>query len=389
MDLRKIKNGKTERDQKIIIIVSIALFLFLGISLGFNLAFVTQGPGETIREERIETTPLFGPIEGEIKSEEITRLYEEISPSVVLIETGEETGRQGSGFIYKAEGYILTNQHVVEGEEEVRVTFQDGSVEVAEVIGEDVYSDVAVIKIEDTDKELKPIPKGSIENIKPGERVVALGNPFGLEGTITKGIVSQKERLLTTEAGFSIPNVIQTDAAINPGNSGGPLLNLRGEVIGINTAIRTETGAFVGIGFSISINTAERVAEELIEEGEYKHSWIGIRGTTMNPQIAEKMDSDQKTGVLISEVVRDGPAHEAGLREGTRTEKIWGEEVKVGGDIIKEIDGERIRSMDELISYIAQYTEPGQKITLTIEREGEETQIEMELGERPEPQQIN
>ena len=385
MELRE-KNSLINKKNKLITLF--ALFLILGVSIGFNLAFITRGPELITREKIIETTPIFEGIIGE--TYELNKLYEEISPSVVLIETMRGTDRsqrQGSGFIYSEDGYIITNQHVIKEGRRIRVTFPDGKIEEAEIIGEDVYSDIAVIKV---DREnLKPIPRGSIDEVKPGDTTIALGNPFGLEGTITKGIISQKNRLLNTEAGFSIPNVIQTDAAINPGNSGGPLLNMRGEIIGINTAIRTETGTFVGVGFAVSVSTMERVVPSLIEEGEYKHPWIGIRGRPMNPQIAKEIDSNQEKGVLVSEVVRNGPADKAGLKEGTYTKKIWEEEIKLGGDIITKIDGEEMMNMNDLISYIAQHTEPGQEITITIEREGEIKQKQLTMGERPAPGEMN
>ena len=362
MSLTELQEKDRFMTQKKKIIGLIILFLVLGISLGFNIAFTTRGPEIITRETRVETTPRFDPIEGQEPN--LRALYEEISPSVVLIEVRgtAEGSRQGSGFVHDHEGHIITNEHVLRGADEVRVTFLDGEMEIAEVVGKDIYSDIAVLNVDRTD--LKPIPRGTMEETSPGDSVVALGNPFGLEGTITRGIVSQKDRLLDTEAGFSIPNVIQTDAAINPGNSGGPLINMHGEVVGINTAIRTGTGTFIGIGFAVSVQTMERVVPSLIDEGEYKHAWIGIQGRTMNPQIAEKMDTDQKTGVLISEVVEGGPADQAGLRGGTYTEQIWEQDTKLGGDIITAINGDEIRSINHLISYIAQNLDPEEEIKI-------------------------
>lgn len=387
MNLMEIneKNSRVSKHKKLTGLL--VLFLILGISIGFNVAFTTRGPEVITREKIIETTPTFGEIIEE--KYELNKLYEEIYPSVVLVESKREESshRQGSGFIYSEDGYIITNQHVVGEGRGVRITFPDGKIEEAEIIGEDIYSDIAVLKVDRED--LNPIPVGSTEQLNPGDAVVALGNPFGLEGTITKGIVSQKNRLMTTEEGFSIPNVIQTDAAINPGNSGGPLLNMKGEVIGINTAIRTETGTFVGIGFSVSVDTMQKVVPNLIDKGEYKHSWLGIRGRPMNPQIAEEINTNQEKGVLVSEVVRGGPADKAGLKEGTYTKEIWGEEINLGGDIIIEMNGEEIMDMNELISYIAQHTEPGEEVTLKIEREGEVKEKQLTMGERPAPGEVN
>ncbi len=351
------------------------LILILGISIGFNLKFFLEEPTMVNRPKLNQTVSKYNLIEkGNVS---IPQLYQNISKSVVLVESDPsgsvQQGSQGSGFVYRSDGYIITNQHVIENAEQVTVTFPDGDIQNAKVIGSDSYSDIAVLKVNRTN--LKPIPLGNIEEVKSGEQALAIGNPFGLEGTVTKGIVSQKNRLLDTEAGFTIPNVIQTDAAVNPGNSGGPLINLRGEVIGVNTAIRSETGSFIGVGFAVSVQT--------IKKGEYHHSWIGVRGRDMTPKIAEKMNTTQETGVIIAEVVEGGPADKSGLQAGTETALIQGIEMKIGGDIVTEINGEKILNMNQLVSYIAQNTQPGQEITLTIIRDNEEKKIDLNLEKRP------
>lgn len=377
----KNKEGLHRRKMKRAAIL--LLILALGVSIGFNLHLISDfGAIET---EEVITTPRYDLVYEEV---DITDVYKQISPSVVLIEargrTGDfPTGGQGSGFIYRSDGYILTNQHVIEDADRITVTFQDGETMRANVIGEDPYSDIAVIKVDETG--LKPIPLGDIDKVDPGETVLALGNPFGLQGTVTKGIVSQKDRSLDTEAGFTIPNVIQTDAAINPGNSGGPLINLQGEVIGVNTAIRTGTGLWSGIGFAVSVETVESVAESLMEEGEHRYPWMGIRGRDMNQELAEHINTTQEKGVLVVEIVEKGPADKAGLRGGNKTISLYELEVKIGGDIITHINGEPIRTMDGLVAYLTHNTSPEDEINVTIIRDNEEKQLNMTLGERPSP----
>jgi S1-C subfamily serine protease len=290
----------------------------------------------------------------------------------------------GSGFIYNNKGYIVTNNHVVENAKVVDVTLINGDRYTANVTGTDAFSDLAVIKINEntTTTTTTPIPKplvvGNSSELRVGDQVVAIGNPFGLEGSMTTGIVSQIGRLLSVdERGFSIPNAIQTDALINPGNSGGPLLNMKGEVIGVNTA-----GIFPGgIGLAVPSNTVLRIIPVLMEEKNYTHPWLGVTGNTLTADIAkrEKLDRTQK-GVIIDTIVRGSPADLAGLNGSNINE--YGE--KRGGDIITALDGKPIIKMEDLISYLELNKAVNDNATLSVYRDGEIIDKQITLKSRPE-----
>jgi S1-C subfamily serine protease len=290
----------------------------------------------------------------------------------------------GSGFIYNNKGYIVTNNHVVENAKVVDVTLINGDRYTANVTGTDAFSDLAVIKINEntTTTTTTPIPKplvvGNSSELRVGDQVVAIGNPFGLEGSMTTGIVSQIGRLLSVdERGFSIPNAIQTDALINPGNSGGPLLNMKGEVIGVNTA-----GIFPGgIGLAVPSNTVLRIIPVLMEEKNYTHPWLGVTGNTLTADIAkrEKLDRTQK-GVIIDTIVRGSPADLAGLNGSNINE--YGE--KRGGDIITALDGKPITKMEDLISYLELNKAVNDNATLSVYRDGEIIDKQITLKSRPE-----
>jgi S1-C subfamily serine protease len=268
----------------------------------------------------------------------------------------------------------------------VEVTFLDGSIETAEIIGTDPYSDMAVIKVEVPESMLYPVKMGVSSKMLVGEQVFALGNPFGLENTMTTGIISATGRRMDAPGGFTIVDVIQTDAAINPGNSGGPLLNLHGEVVGMNTAILSETRQFSGIGFAIPSDTITREVNSLIENGVYEHPWIGISGYEVTPAIAEAMNLNEETrGTLIATISEEGPAEDAGLRGSTKTETIGGVPFQIGGDIIIGADGVPMNTFYELIVYISREKRPGNTITFTIIRDGELLEQDLILGVRPTP----
>ena len=295
----------------------------------------------------------------------------------------ENTTSLGSGFIYNNKGYIVTNNHVVENAKVVDVTLINGDRYTANVTGTDAFSDLAVIKInENTTTRTTTIPKplvvGNSSELRVGDQVVAIGNPFGLESSMTTGIVSQIGRLLSIdERGFSIPNAIQTDALINPGNSGGPLLNMKGEVIGVNTA-----GIFPGgIGLAVPSNTVLRIIPVLMEEKNYTHPWLGVTGNTLTADIAkrEKLDRTQK-GVIIDTIVRSSPADLAGLNGSNINE--YGE--KRGGDIITTIDGKPIIKMEDLISYLELNKAVNDNATLSVYRDGEIIDKQITLKSRPE-----
>lgn len=329
----------------------------------------------------------------------LTSVFESVNNSVVQITTQysivnkniiingspleSQSTHLGSGVVYDTFGHIITNAHVIENADKVDVKFVDGNSYTAEVIGKDAYADIAVLKIIDdySDENLHPLTFGDSSQLNVGQQVIAIGNPFGLSNTMTTGIVSQTGRILPNEnGGFSNPNVIQTDAAINPGNSGGPLLNLLGEVIGINTAIRSNTGEFSGVGFAISSNMVMRVVPSLIEKGTYSHPWIGIVGASLNHELTQKLELPKNyKGVLVSSVVKDSPADKAGLEEATYNANG---ELK-DGDVIISIDKNPIKGMDDIISYIAENKSVGDEITLTINRHDNLIDFKVILGERP------
>lgn len=316
----------------------------------------------------------------------LPEIFERTQESVVSVQTeGEGSGAQGSGFVYDTQGHIVTNEHVIQGASEVEVTFLSGTQLEAEVAGKDPYTDIAVLRVDPAKEDLQPLSLGRTEDVRVGERVAAIGNPFGLSGTMTSGIISQRDRLLRTEGQFSIPNVLQTDAAINPGNSGGPLLNMNGEIVGVNTAISSNTGTFNGVGFAVSVETVKRVVPGLIEDGDYKHPWIGVSGHDVTPELAEAMDLNFTHGFLLVEVVEDSPADQAGLEAGGREVTLEGVERVVGGDVIVGIDGKRVRKIDDILNYLAKETSVGDTITLTVVRDGERRDFELTLDRRPDP----
>jgi 2-alkenal reductase len=358
-----------------------------------------------------EPTPLPPEAIAEADSEELLliNLYERVNPSVVnVVVTVEDvaalgleedlfpTQGQGSGFIYDLQGHIITNNHVIAEAVKVEVTFHDGSSAEAVVVGADSDSDLAVVKVDVPEESLRPVSWGNSDQLHVGQRAVAIGNPFGLSGTLTSGIISALKRSLPTESGaFRIPAIIQTDAAINPGNSGGPLLNSQGEVIGVNTAIvprRTDMGerSFLGVGFAIPSNLVQRVVPSLIEKGKYEHPWIGFSGTDVTQEIAKEMKLPQATGALINQIISGSPADEAGLRSGTRDFTLEnGFDVKIGGDVIIAIEDEEIKTFEDLISFLSRRGAIGDTITLTIIRSGKEQKVELTLGLRPASDQVN
>ncbi|MFQ5436757.1 MAG: S1C family serine protease, partial [Anaerolineae bacterium] len=297
---------------------------------------------------------------------------------------------QGSGFIFDTEGHIVTNNHVVSGAEQITVVFADGTEADAELVGTDPDSDLAVIQVDVDADLLAPAPVADSENLKVGQMVVAIGNPFGLEGTMTTGIVSGLGRLLPsggyTPSGdrFSIPDIIQTDAAINPGNSGGPLLNLDGEVIGINTAIQSPQSGAVGIGYAVPSAIVQQVVPVLIDEGQIAHPWLGVSGRTLDADTAVAMDLDaDQRGVLVATIVENSPAEKADLQGSDKVITIDGFDTRIGGDIITAINGQDVREFDDLLGYIVQDTAVGDSVTLQIIRDGETISVDVTLEARP------
>ncbi len=292
----------------------------------------------------------------------------------------------GSGIVIDGEGHILTNNHVIEGANKIEVKLGASNNEyTAEVVGTDPASDLALLKVEAPAKELHPLVLGDSSKAEVGDPVVAIGNPFGLDRTVTSGIVSALQRQIQAPNGFSISNVIQTDAAINPGNSGGPLINAEGEVIGINSQIETGGSGSegnVGIGFAIPIDTARAEIHQLETKGEVEHAWLGIEGGSITPSLAKALNLPAEQGVIVQSVEKGGPADEAGIEGGNTSATIDGAEVELGGDIITAIGGKKIAGMEELIE-VVDGDKPGDSLELTILRGGQEKKATVTLGKRP------
>ena len=312
-------------------------------------------------------------------------IFEKSEESVVQVNVlrGGSDGGMGSGFVYSEEGYIITNQHVVKDAKKVTVTFLDGEAYIGDVIGTDPDLDIAVVKVSPSNTYLQPITIGDSSKLKVGEKIAAIGNPFGLSGSMTSGIVSQIGRLLPQESGYSIPDVIQTDAAINPGNSGGPLINMKGEVVGINTAIQSVTGEFSGIGFAVPSNTVKKIVPVLIEDGEFKHPWMGISGTDVDPELADFRELKSSKGFLVISVIEGSPAEQAGLIGVTETKEIDGRELAVDGDIVLSIDGKTVRKISDILIHLQREKSIGDEMVLSVNRNGEILELTMVLEERP------
>jgi S1-C subfamily serine protease len=306
-------------------------------------------------------------------------VYRAAIDSVVLIRVFGGGGRngQGSGFVYDRE-HIVTNEHVVSAAEDVRVRFTDGSWHAAEIVGTDVYSDLAVVRVEDKPTQAKPLDLVQGE-VAVGQEVVAIGNPFGLSGSLSAGIVSGVDRTLPAANNFSIPDAIQTDAAVNPGNSGGPLMTLDGRVAGI-----INSGSGDNIGFAISAALMRRAVPALIQNGAYEHAYMGVQLTNVTPLIAEANDLSNAKGVYIDETV-DGEPSDGVLQGSDGTEMVNGVEVPVGGDVVVRMGGEPIQSQQVLSTYLALATSPGDTIPVEVVRDGSRTTVDLTLGSRPEP----
>ena len=317
-------------------------------------------------------------------------IYKRVSPGVVYIEVIDEDdpegGTSGSGFVYDIEGHIITNHHVVRNADLIRVYFSDDTIAEATVSGSDLDSDLALLKVDVPPEMLVPLEMGSSANLEVGQLAIAIGNPYGYERTLTVGHISALGRVLRQESGFSIAEVIQTDAAINPGNSGGPLLDSKGLVIGVNSYYRPSSpiGGSVGIGFAVPVDEVNMVIPELLIHGRYRHPWLGIQGYALRPELVEALNLPVERGALIASVTEGGPSAQAGLRGGTQEVEVPGypEPIPAGGDIIVAIDDAEVAGMDDIITYL-QKTRVGQKVILTVIRDGERMAATVELGERP------
>lgn len=374
---------------KVITLVTLTVAL-LGCSLT-NLGLPAPHPTQPSTPMVIVATPTPVP-EGVVTSADaeellLINIYKRVSPSVVNINVDASNplnSSLASGFVYDTEGHIVTNHHVVQDAKRIWVTFFDGTRLEAQVVGSDADSDLAVIKVDRPAEFLNPVELGDSATIEVGQRAIAIGNPFGQDWTMTTGIISAIGRVFPQQSGFSLAEIIQTDAAINPGNSGGPLLDSHGRVIGVNTFINSPVPGSVGVGFAVPINLVKLVVPQLIATGHYAHPWLGITGRTIIQEIVEALDLPVTQGVLVEEVDSKGPSAKAGLKGGTREVEIEGflNPVKAGGDIITAIDDVPVRNMDDIITYL-QHTTVGQTVDLTILRDGKEMHISVTLGQRP------
>ncbi len=330
----------------------------------------------------------------------VNQIYEQDSPGVVFIQAqsaprpasplnpfgGGGGAATGSGFVIDHAGHILTNAHVVDGAQRIEVTLgnTDSSQPVsAQVVGKDPSTDLALLQVDAPSDQLHPLALGDSSQLQVGDSLVAIGNPFGLDRTVTTGIVSALQREIKAPNGFTINNVIQTDAAINPGNSGGPLLGADGRVIGINSQIESAGGGGnVGIGFAVPINTAHEVVQQLLANGTVEHAFLGISGTDVTPQLANVLNLSVKQGALVQSVVSGGPADKAGVKGGHATASIGGQRVRAGGDVITAIDGNAVAGMDDVISVVNQ-KQPGDKVELSLADGSQNRTVTVTLGNRP------
>ena len=373
--------------------------MIVGTALGSTLvlivfAFVIMPPDTLSRELIVsngqgigtvgETTPIY-----EKRYLSLVEIFEQSESGVVRVNVQREaqiigTSSLGSGFVFDTFGHIITNSHVVADAKKIVVTFLDGRSYNAQLVGSDLFTDIAVIKVNAEQTQFHPISLGDSSQLKVGEQIAAIGNPFGLSGSMTSGIVSQLGRLLPAQdSGFSIPDVIQTDAAINPGNSGGPLLNMKGEVVGINTAIQSATGEFTGVGFAIPSRTLMKIVPTLIQDGEYDHPWLGISGRDIDPDLANILNLTDAKGFLVIIVVEDSPASKAGLHGSIETKEIDGVNYLIGGDIILSVDGKEVRRIDDILIHLQREKSVGDEMVLEILRDGRTTNFVLLLEERP------
>lgn len=387
--------------KKITLIIGILFVLVLmscQLTPNLNLVQTSPTPGQvqpTLASS--SDIPSVLPIGSELTSDQVlTVLYEQVNPGVVtIISTTSQGVGSGSGFVIDKEGHILTNYHVVDTATQVEVDFPSGEKVTGDVIATDLDSDVAVVKVDVPSNILVPLRLGDSDSLKVGQMVVAIGNPFRLSNTMTLGIVSAKGRVLDSirtasdQSSFSAGDLIQTDASINPGNSGGPLLNLNGEVVGINRAIQT-TGTSVqgeavnsGIGFAVSINIVKRVVPYLIKDGHYDYPYMGISSTSLDLtlDVWKALGITQTSGAYILSVTPGGPAEKAGLVGGTKPTSING--LYAGGDLIVAVDGHPVLIYGDIISYIFLHKSPGDTIVLTVIRNGVEKEVPLILGKRP------
>lgn len=329
----------------------------------------------------------------------LPEIFKMVEKSVVQIKGTSDTSsrlqansRLGSGFVYDTNRHIITNYHVAGGGRDLDVTFMDGNIYHAKLIGSDPFTDLAVLYVQDVPKDkLAPLPLGDSAKLSVGEQIAAIGNPFGLSGSMTAGIISGLGRIIPSDPSsgsqYSIPNIIQIDAPINPGNSGGPLLNMKGEVIGVNSAIFSTTGEFSGIGLAIPSNALNKVVPSLITKRSFNHPWLGLSGTNITPEIANVIGLKEPRGFLVIDVISGSPAEKAGIHGGEQLTSINGSQIPLGGDVIEKIDNKTIRKIDDVLVYLETEKSIGDNVKISVFREGQIQKINLILVARPSSQE--
>ena len=389
-----MNNTLSNRSMKILLPIALLVLVSLACAVAFPQTTPVPTPTQVGVQIQATMVPITLPVQVLDEQSLLVSLYARVNPSVVNITIYAKQLDNSivplgfaSGFVYDDQKHIVTNAHVVQNADEIEITFSDGTVSAATQVGIDYNSDLAVLLVDRIPAGVLPLPLGDMSTLAVGQTVIAVGNPFGeLEGTLTKGVISALGRQIPALTQFRIPQSIQTDAAINPGNSGGPLLNLQGEVIGVNAMIETsnQSGTNSGIGFAIPVSVVKRAIPDLVAKGKTEWSWLGVTGGDLTPTIAKAMNLNFDRGAYLSQITPDGPASQAGLHGSSGTQTVDGRTVEVGGDIITAIDGQPVRSFNDLLVYIALQSRPGQKVTLTIARGGNTMDIAITLGVRPE-----
>lgn len=378
----------SNRPKRAIMVIGALLLVILGFALGTTVMSTSASSVYLLPKEQAAPAQISSPATDNERS--FYDIYNRVSPSVVSINVqgtsgGAEFGASGTGFVIDTSGHIVTNDHVVADADQIEVNFIDGTIVKAEVVGLDPDSDLAVIKVDLPSNLLVPVTLGDSDQLFIGQTTLAIGSPFSQRWTLTTGIVSALGRTISGQTQYSVGSVIQTDAAINPGNSGGPLLNLQGEVIGVNSQILSETRSNSGVGFAIPSNLVKRVSQILIAQGRVNYSFLGIQGASnLDLALIEALNIPNNTrGVVVSRVEQGGPAANAGLRSASGPTQINGENVPTQADIITAIDGIQVTDMSGLVSYLAINTQPGQTVNLTVLRDGQQIILPVILEARP------
>jgi len=373
--------------KRVVSIIAALLMMAFGFVLGSSVMSAAASTTPVVLQQAATPQPAAPSTSSE---QAFSTIYNQVSPSVVSINVsgtssdGSQFQAAGTGFVIDKQGHIVTNDHVVDSTSLIEVNFLDGTIVKAEVVGVDPDSDLAVIKVDLPESELNPITFGDSDKLFIGQTTLAIGSPFNQRWTLTTGIISALDRTISGQTQYSVGSAIQTDAAINPGNSGGPLLDLQGEVIGVNSQILSQSNSSSGVGFAIPINLVKRVSQDLINNGKVEYSYLGISAAAgIDLSLIEALHVPNNTqGVVVGDVQPNGPADKAGLKSATSTNAST-RSLPTSADIITAIDGQKITDMSGLISYLAYKTKPGQTINLTVLRDGQEINLPVTLSARP------